>query len=110
DQALQRFNRLAEGLKSGSDVSAARDLIKTMSHLYLKDHALALAARYLALLHKRNEGDGWDQVLEPLFEENAGIAVVWWRFLRNKPSEPDLDKLLKTVAALLEGKPVEGRD
>src|SRR5262249_5206936 len=86
--------------KSPAELSWARDLVRTMARLNLRRGAAEEAARFLDLLRKEDVREGWDEVLEPLFESDADVAATWWRYLREKQSAVEA---MHAVLRLMDG-------
>ncbi len=107
DQAMQRFNSLAGRLRSPSESSSARDLVKTLDELNLREQASAFAARYLALTRFDKGTDAGTELFDALFGPDAELALEWWCFLRNKLTNPAGERCMSVVGQIVAGKPVE---
>ena len=109
EQALQLFAQLGGSLKELGEITSARDLVKTMARLGLKDQAAERAAQYMATLQKQGVAEAFAQLLEPLFDKDKEAADLWWTFLRAKQANEDPGKTMRALRDLFAGKPVEKR-
>jgi tetratricopeptide (TPR) repeat protein len=110
EQSKRQFADLEKGLKSAGEASSARDLVRTLSQLNLKERAHAVAAQYLSILETEKRENSCIEVLEPLFDRDAEIAAEWWLFLREKLTNSGPEQCMKLAEQILEGKNVEHRD
>jgi tetratricopeptide (TPR) repeat protein len=76
----------------------------------LAEQAAEIAANYLAILNGKGVADGLASLVEPLFDDNAESALVWFNYLHQREKEPTTAAAMKTVRALFAGKPVAGRN
>src|SRR5262245_25915650 len=78
-----------------------------MASIHQRGPAAEHAARYLELIRKEKVRDGWEEVLEPLFEGDADVAATWWRFLRERH---DALEAMRLVLGIFDGPPPERLD
>jgi tetratricopeptide (TPR) repeat protein len=103
EKAVALFAELGSGLKESADLSSARELVRAMVKLNLREQAAEQAAHYLEYLRKQDVRLGWDEVLDPIFDDNADVAATWWRFLRTR--HDDAASAMRTVRRILDGPP-----
>jgi tetratricopeptide (TPR) repeat protein len=110
EEALQLFTLVAAEERKLEGIQNTRELIKILQRLALEERADEVCAQYLNLLVKENRFDSWEQIVDPLFGKNSGLAIAWWRFLQERFTKEEPGSIMKKVRALLEGKPVADRE